>query len=120
VVVYFDYILIYSKSIDECIDHLCAVFNALCDVHLFGNLEKCTFCMDQVSFLGYLVTPQGIEVDHAKVEAIHGWPIPKNLSQVRRFLGLAGFYRRFVKDFSTIAAPLNELTKKGEPFSWGT
>jgi hypothetical protein len=120
VVVYFDYILIYSKSIDERIDHLCAVFNALCDVHLFGNLEKCTFCMDQVSFLGYLVTPQGIEVDHAKVEAIHGWPIPKNLSQVRRFLGLAGFYRRFVKDFSTIAAPLNELTKKGEPFSWGT
>jgi hypothetical protein len=54
------------------------------------------------------------------VEAIHGWPIPKNLSQVRSFLGLAGFYCRFVKDFSTIAAPLNELTKKGAPFSWGT
>jgi hypothetical protein len=120
VVVYFDYILIYSKFINERIDHLCAVFNALCDVHLFGNLEKCTFCTDQVSFLGYLVTPQGIEVDHAKVEAIHGWPIPKNLPQVRSFLGLAGFYRRFVKDFSTIAAPLNELTKKDVPFSWGT
>jgi hypothetical protein len=54
------------------------------------------------------------------VEAIQGWPIPKNLSQVRSFLVLAGFYRRFVKDFSTIAAPLNELTKKGMPFSWGT
>jgi hypothetical protein len=54
------------------------------------------------------------------VEAIHGWPIPKNLSQVRSFLGLAGFYRRFVKDFSTIAALLNELTKKGVPFSWET
>jgi hypothetical protein len=54
------------------------------------------------------------------VEAIHGWPIPKNLSQVQSFLGLAGFYHHFVKDFSTIAAPLNELTKKGVPFSWGT
>jgi hypothetical protein len=76
--------------------------------------------MDRVSFLGYVVTPQGIEVDHVKVEAIHGWPIPKNLSHVRSFLGLVGFYRHFVKDFSTIATLLNELTKKGVPFSWGT
>jgi hypothetical protein len=74
VAVYFDDILIY---IDEHIDHLRAVFNALRDAHLFGNLEKCTFCTDRVSFLGYVVTPQGIEVDHAKVEAIHSWPIPK-------------------------------------------
>jgi hypothetical protein len=95
-------------------------FNALWDAHLFGNLEKCTFCTDRVLFLGYVVTPQGIEVDHAKVEAIHGWPIPKNLSQVWSFLGLTGFYRRFVKDFSTIAALRNELTKMGVPFSWGT
>jgi hypothetical protein len=96
------------------------VFNALRDAHLFGNLEKCTFCTDRISFLAYVLTSQGIEVDHAKVEAIHGWPIPKNLSQVRSFLGLAGFYHRFVKDFSTIAALLNELTKKGVLFSWGT
>jgi hypothetical protein len=120
VVVYFDDILIYIKSIDEHNDHLCAVFNALRGAHLFGNLEKCTFCTDQVSFHGYVVTPWGIEVDHAKVEAIHGLPIPKKLSQVQSFLGLAGFYQRFVKDFSIIAAPLNELTKKGVPFSWGT
>jgi hypothetical protein len=119
VVVYFDDILIYM-SIDEHIDHLRAIFNALRDAHLFGNLEKCTFCMDRVSFLGYVVTPQGIEVDHAKVEAIHGRPIQKNLSQVQSFLGFVGFYHRFVKDFNTIAAPLNELTKKGVPFSWGT
>jgi hypothetical protein len=65
------------------------------------------------------VTPQGIEVDQAKVEAIHGWPMPKTITHVRSFLGLAGLYRRFVKDFSTIAAPLNELTKKGVHFSWG-
>jgi hypothetical protein len=119
VVVYFDDILIYSKTMDEHLDHLRAVFNALRDARLFGNLEKCTFCTDRVSFLGYVVTPQGIEVDQAKVEAIQGWPVPKTITQVRSFLGLAGFYRRFVKDFSTIAAPLNELTKKGVPFSWG-
>jgi hypothetical protein len=82
VVVYFDDILIYNKSIDEHIGHLRDVFNALRDTHLFGNLEKCYFCTDQVSFLGYGVTPLGIDVDHAMVEAIHGWSIPKNLSQV--------------------------------------
>ena len=117
VVVYYDDILIYSKSMDEHLDHLRAVFNALRDARLFGNLEKCIFCTDRVSFLAYVVTPQGIEVDKAKVEAIQGWPEPK--TQVRSFLGLAGFYHHFVKDFSTIAAPLNELTKKGVPFSWG-
>jgi hypothetical protein len=71
VVVYFDDILIYIKSIDEHIDHLRAVFNALRDACLFGNLEKCTFCTDRVSFLGYVIA-QGIEVDHANVEAMAG------------------------------------------------
>jgi hypothetical protein len=70
VVVYFDDILIYSKSLDEHMDHLRAVFNALRDAHLFANLEKCIFCTDRVSFLGYVVTPQGIEVDETKMEAI--------------------------------------------------
>jgi hypothetical protein len=119
VVVYFDDIFIYNKSMDEHVDHMRVVFNALRDARLFGNLEKCTFCTDRVLFLSYVVTPQGIEVDQDKVEAIHGWPMPKTITQVRSFLGLAGFYRRFVKDFSTIATPLNELTKKGVHFSWG-
>jgi hypothetical protein len=119
VVVYFDDILIYSKSLEDHLDHLRAVFNALRDARLFGNLGKCTFCTDRVSFLGYVVTPQGIEVDKAKIDAIQSWPPPKTVTQVRSFLGLAGFYRRFVKDFSSIAAPLNELTKKDVPFVWG-
>ena len=119
VVVYFDDILIYSKSMNEHLDHLRAVFDALRAAHLFGNMEKCTFCTQRVSFLGYVVTPQGIEVDSSKVDAIQSWPQPTTVTQVRSFLGLAGFYRRFVRDFSSIAAPLHELTKKGAPFEWG-
>ncbi|WVZ71118.1 hypothetical protein U9M48_019739 [Paspalum notatum var. saurae] len=119
VVVYFDDILIYSKSLHEYMDHLSAVFDALRAARLFGNIEKCSFCTDRVSFLGYVVTPQGIEVDEAKVQTIRSWPTPTTVSQVRSFHGLAGFYRRFVPNFSTIAAPLNELTKKGVAFHWG-
>ena len=77
VVVYFDYILIYSRSLDEHLEHLCTVFIALCDACLFDNLGKCTFCTDRVSFLGYVVTPQGIEVEKANIEAIESWPQPK-------------------------------------------
>ena len=119
VVVYFDDILIYSKSMNEHLEHLRAVFDALRAARLFGNMEKCTFCTQRVSFLGYVVTPQGIEVDSSKVDAIQSWPQPTTVTQVRSFLGLAGFYRRFVRDFSSIAAPLHELTKKGAPFAWG-
>ena len=75
--VYFDDILIYSISLDEHMEHLRAVFIALHDARLFGNTGKCTFCTNRVSFLGYVVTPQGIEVDKAKIEAIESWPQPK-------------------------------------------
>jgi hypothetical protein len=120
VVVYFDNILIYNKSMEEHLEHLRVVCDALRAARLFGNLEKCNFCTPHVSFLGYVVTPQGIEVDGSKIDAIQSWPTPMTVTQIRSFLGLAGFYRQFVRDFSSIAAPLHELTKKGIPFSWGT
>jgi hypothetical protein len=111
--------LIYGKSLDEHIEHLRTVFCDLREACLFANLEKCTFCTDRVAFLGYAVTPQGIEVDEAKIEAIKGWPIPATLTQLWSFFRLAGFYQRFMRDFSTIAAPLNDLMKKGVSFHWG-
>jgi hypothetical protein len=119
VVVYFDDILIYNKSYDEHLVHLRVVFIVLCDARLFVNLEKCTFCTDRVSFLGYVVTSHGIEVDESKVHAITTWPTPLIVTQVRNFLGLAGFYWHFVQDFCTITTPLHELTKKGVSFNWG-
>jgi hypothetical protein len=82
VVVYFDDILIYSKSLDEHIEHLHAIFGALREACLFANLEKCTFCTNRVAFLGYVVTPQGIEVDEAKIESKKSWPIPATFTQL--------------------------------------
>ncbi|XP_056852801.1 uncharacterized protein LOC130502007 [Raphanus sativus] len=94
VVVYFDDILVYSQSLEEHLDHLKAVLDVLRKEKLFANLKKCTF--------------YGVKVDPEKVKAIREWPIPKTVSEVRSFHGLAGFYMRFVRDFSTIAAPLTE------------
>jgi hypothetical protein len=119
VVVYFDDILIYSKTMEEHLEHSSAVFDALRAARLFGNMEKYIFCTPHVLFLGYVVTPQSIEVDSSKIDAIREWPTLTTVTQIWSFLGLAGFYRRFVHDFSSIAAPLHELTKKGVPFAWG-
>jgi hypothetical protein len=119
VVVYFDDILVYSKSYEAHHEHLHVVSSVLRDACLFGNLEKCTFCTDHVSFLGYVVTSQGIEVDEAKIVGITSWPLPTMVTQVQSFLSLAGFYQRFVRDFSTIVAPLHGLMKNRVLFQWG-
>jgi hypothetical protein len=114
VVFYFDDILVYSKSLDEHIEHLHCVFAVLRKAKLYANLKTCYFCLDKVVFLGYLVSGKGLAVDEEKVMAIKEWPTPKSITEVRSFHGLASFYRRFVKDFSTLAAPLIEVIKKNE------
>ena len=119
VVVYFDDILIYSTSLDLHIDHLKSVLTVLRKEQLYANLEKCIFCTNHVVFLGFVVSSKGVQVDMEKVRAIQEWPTPKSVTEVRSFHGLASFYRRFVKDFSTLAAPLNEVLKKNVGFKWG-
>ncbi|XP_027357486.1 uncharacterized protein LOC113866887 [Abrus precatorius] len=119
VVVYFDDILIYSTSLELHVDHLKSVLCVLREEQLYANLEKCIFCTNHVVFLGFVVSSKGVQVDEEKVRAIQEWPTPKSVTEVRSFHGLASFYRRFVKDFSTLAVPLNEVLKKNVGFKWG-
>ncbi|KAH9769141.1 Endonuclease [Citrus sinensis] len=119
-VVYFDDILIYSKDLDEHIEHLQSVLTVLRKEKLYANLKKCSFCTNQIVFLGYIVSAKGIEVDEENAKAIKEWSTPKSVTEVRSFHGLARFYRRFVKDFSTLATPLTEIVKKHVGFKWGS
>jgi hypothetical protein len=121
VVVYFDDILVYSKSLDEHIDHLHCVLDVLRKEKLYANnVKKCSFCLDKVMFLGFVVSVKGITVDKEKVKAIKEWPTPKLITEVRSFHGLASFYRQFVKDFNTLATPLTKIVKKSVGFKWGS
>ncbi|KAD7479276.1 hypothetical protein E3N88_02412 [Mikania micrantha] len=117
IMVYFDDILVFSKSVSDHQSHIQQLFHVLAQEKLYGNLEKCDFFTSQVTFLGYVVSDQGIQVDDRKIQAICDWPIPQSIQQVRSFHGLASFYRRFVKDFSIVMAPLTELTKLKQ-FKW--
>ena len=119
-VIYFDDILVYSKNLNGHIDHLHCVLAVLRKEKLYANLKKCSFCMDKVVFLCYVVSMKGIEVDEEKVKAIKEWPTPKSITKARIFHGLASFYHRFVNDFSTLAAPLTEIVKKYVGFKWGS
>ena len=119
ILVYFDDILIYSKSMEKHVDHLKYVLEVLRKEKLFANFKKCYFCNEKVKFLGYVVGANGIEIDEEKVKAIKEWPTSKSISEVRSFHGLVSFYLRFIKDFSTIAVPLIEVIKKTVGFKWG-
>lgn len=85
---------------------------------LYAKLSKCEFWLDQVIFLGHVVTKEGIAVDPEKIKAVKEWPAPTNVGEVRSFLGLAGYYRRFVENFSRIALPMTNLIKKNTRFQW--
>ncbi|KAA0047130.1 reverse transcriptase [Cucumis melo var. makuwa] len=118
VIVFIDDILIYSKMEAEHEEHLRIVLQTLRDNKLYAKFSKCEFWLKQVSFLGHVVSKAGVSVDPAKIEAVTGWTQPSTVSEVRSFLGLAGYYRRFVENFSRIATPLTQLTRKGAPFVW--
>ena len=110
--VYFDDILVYSKSLNDHVEHLRRVFELLREYKFHANTKKCSFATDQVGFLGYVVFAVGIKMDSSKVQAILEWPIPKSVSEGRSFHGLATFYRRFIHNFSSIAAPLTDCLKQ--------
>ena len=118
VVVYLDDILIYSKSPEEHAQHVEAVLSALERHHLYAKASKCQFGMAELDFLGHTISGAGIKVDARKVKAILDWPDPSDAHQLRCFLGLAGFYRRFVNRFSHIAAPLTNITGAKATWRW--
>ncbi|XP_073057332.1 uncharacterized protein [Primulina eburnea] len=99
-------------------EHLRIVLQLLRDKQLYAKLKKCEFCLEQVAFFGHIVSKEGISVDPSNIESINQWSIPKTVSEVRSFLGLAGYYRRFIADFSKIALPLKSLTRKAIKFEW--
>nr|ABA98065.2 retrotransposon protein, putative, Ty3-gypsy subclass [Oryza sativa Japonica Group] len=118
VVVFIDDILIYSKNGEEHAEHLRLIMEKLRDHQLFAKFSKCEFWLDRVAFLGHVISSNGVKVDPSKVEAVLAWNPPKNVSEIRSFLGLAGYYRRFIEGFSKLARPMTELLKKEKKFQW--
>ncbi|GJU50072.1 hypothetical protein Tco_1219627 [Tanacetum coccineum] len=119
VIVFIDDILIYSKNKEEHKEHLRIILELLQKEKLYAKFSKCEFWLDSVQFLGHVINSQGVHVDPAKVEAIKSWSAPKSPTEVRQFLGLAGYYRRFIEGFSLIAKPLTKLTQKNKTYEWG-
>ncbi|KAK1421343.1 hypothetical protein QVD17_23595 [Tagetes erecta] len=118
VIVFIDDILIYSRTMEEHSEHLRKVLELLRGERLYAKFSKCEFWLREVQFLGHIVNEQGIQVDPSKVEAVMKWETPRTATEIRRFLGLAGYYRRFIKDFSKIAKSLTKLTQKKVAFKW--
>ncbi|KAJ9547079.1 LOW QUALITY PROTEIN: hypothetical protein OSB04_019622 [Centaurea solstitialis] len=118
VIVFIDDILIYSKTAEEHQEHLRKVLELLKHERLYAKFSKCEFWLKEVQVLGHMVSEEGIKVDPTKIEAIQSWKSPESATKVRSFLGLARYYRRFIKDFSSIATPLTALTRKSIKFEW--
>jgi len=118
VVVFIDDILIYSRTLEEHTHHLRTTLKVLRKNELYAKLSKCEFWLRKVAFLGHVVSNERVSVDPQKIETVSNWPKLKNLTEVRSFLGLAGYYSRFVPNISKIATPLTNLTRKATRFEW--
>ncbi|GJW34391.1 putative reverse transcriptase domain-containing protein [Tanacetum coccineum] len=119
VIVFIDDILIYSKTQEEHVEHLRLVLELLKKEKLYAKFSKCEFWLREVQFLRHVINGNGIHVDPSKIEAVKNWKAPRTPTEVRSFLGLAGYYRRFIENFSKIAKSLTILTQKSKTFDWG-
>nr|GEU41366.1 putative reverse transcriptase domain-containing protein [Tanacetum cinerariifolium] len=118
IIIFIDDILVYFKSKEKHEVHLREFLETLRKERLYAKFSKCESWLQEVQFLGHVINSKGLKVDPAKVEEVMNWQAPKNV-KIRSFLGLAGYYRRFIQDFSKIASPLTKLSKKNSPFMWG-
>jgi len=119
VFVYLDDIIIISRTFDKHLELLRETFRRLRDARLRLNPEKCHFCIDRLTYLGHVIDREGIRTDSGKIQAVTNWPEPQSVKHIRQFVGMASWYRRFIPNFSTIAAPLTQLTKKNARWKWG-
>ena len=118
IVVFFDDILIYSQSEEEHEDHLMIILQVFREHQLYAKFSKCEFWLTEVRFLGHLVSTSGVSVDPEKVKVVMSWERPKSVFEIRSFLGLAGYYKRFIEDFSRLVAPITRLTRKEVKYEW--
>lgn len=119
-IVYLDDILIHSKTPEEHLQHVKLVFKKLREHRLYGQLSKCLFMRNKLDYVGHVISGEGISVDRSKIDAVKDWETPKDLTQLQSCLGLCNYYRRFVRNYSMIAAPLSDVTKKYLLFVWGS
>jgi GGDEF domain-containing protein len=118
VVVFIDDILVYSSIAEEHEQHLRVVLERLRQNQLYAKFSKCEFWLEEVAFLGHVLIAKGVAVDPTKIKAVKEWEQPRNPTDIRSFLGLAGYYRRFIENFSKIAKPMINLLKKTNEFEW--
>ena len=117
VLVFFDNILVYSRDLQSHVHHLEVVLSILCDQQLYANMSKCHFAQQKLEYLCHIISADEVVADSSKIEAMQRWPIPQNLKELRGFLGLTGYYRKFVAGYGKIAYPLTEQLKK-DNFGW--
>ncbi|KAI3751319.1 hypothetical protein L2E82_22386 [Cichorium intybus] len=118
VIVFIDDILVYSRSKEDHEQHLRLMLDLLKEQKLYAKFTKFEFWIREVHFLGHVVCKEGIHVDPTKIEAIRKWEAPRTPTEIRQFIGLARYYRRFIENFSKIAQPLTTLTRKDRKFLW--
>jgi hypothetical protein len=120
VLVFMDDILMYRPTLEDHIEHLTLVFQVLAKHQFFIKKSKCLFAQESLEYLSHVITTLGIATDPSNIIAINQWSVPANVKELRGFLGLAGYYRRFIKNYGIISAPLTNLLKKGVVFLWSS